>query len=62
MNDEIILNDGKYKIVVANGYEITVYRNGELWRDDFIGDGFMLALVARAIELEHENKILKSGE
>ncbi len=53
------LNNGKYTIILNDGplYEFKAFRYGEEWRD-LVGDGLILSLVHKIIELE-SNKMQK---
>lgn len=53
MTTSIILEDGKYEIIIENGVPVEVKRYGEPWRN-IIGDRFIQALVTRLLKAEQK--------
>ena len=59
MVESINLEYGKYEIqVIDDGKEFKCLRHGKEWRD-LCGDGMVMAMFYRILELEEENKKLK---
>tara|TARA_R110000782_G_scaffold270483_1_gene371851 strand:+ start:44383 stop:44679 length:297 start_codon:yes stop_codon:yes gene_type:complete len=55
--EKIHLCDGKYTVVIEDGFKVSALRNGNLWRsdDEFVGDGLILAMASKLIEQDEKN-------
>lgn len=48
---------GKYTVVLEDGYKIKALRYGGEWREEeFIGDGFILALIQEILDLREKTE------
>lgn len=52
--------EGKYSIVLEDGYKMTALRYGEKWNRDLIGDGMILAMLQHIESLEDRIKELEN--
>lgn len=53
---DVTFGDGKYRIVYDEKMASTVYRHGEVWDRNIVGDGMILALVQEIDQLRNQSE------